>query len=149
MAILLEKNREQRDLNGVVWMGMVDSKLADAYLFMIDLDENIFYQIRKERTVFLRFWLMHSSSKRPPEINLFFGAPNDEWFFVKNSSNHRGLVKRLVLNDEALEYPYVICSQVREAYEYVCSLQEKALLIEQGNENRIVCKVLQFSMMRK
>ena len=130
---------------GVVTMGMVDAKVAmDAYFFMIDLDGDIFSQIRRERTFFLRRWLIHSEAMRTPEINLFFPVGNDEWLFVEEAGRSRRQLKRLVLDSDA-------CGRSQFVKECVLLAHEKALIVEQGEcvvEEVIQAKILPFCRKR-
>lgn len=114
----MSENGHKTAEKGVVTMGMVDSKIAlNPYFFMIDLDGDIFSQIRQERVFFLRMWLMHSEAMRTPEINLFFEVGEDEWLFVEEYGKSCRQLKRMILDNEMLHYPYVVRDCIVFAYE--------------------------------
>ena len=135
------ENMQTTAQRGVVTMGMVDAKVAmDAYFFMIDLDGDIFSQIRRERVFFLRMWLMHSEAMRTPEVNLFFEVGDDEWLFVEEAGRSRKQLKRLVLDSDA-------CSRPQFIKECVLLAHEKALIVAQEEcavEEVIRGKILPF-----
>lgn len=139
----MHETNQQKPGRGVVTMGMVDAKVAtEPYFFMIDLDGDIFSQIRRERTFFLRMWLMHSEAMRTPEVNIFFEVGDDEWLFVEEAGKSRRQLKRLVLDNDAIKYSQFIKECVLIAYEKaVVAMQED--LFEKG-EKTIKGKVLPF-----